>query len=478
MGAEGTRVRFPHRRAHSRGERAPVGADVGEREREGPGQVRFRVAEGDLETLAFLFDQQVEQRFFRRGVARRPEVHNGEAVHFAPEGTHEGPFPSRAFAFPVAEFGEQPLAVGFVGQPRQHPFGAALLRPLRQQRAQIGPAGDVGIDIPGHFDPEGARLGDDFGVFGDAVPGSGVQVVDLQTGARVPGDGDAFTESFDPAPQVAHIEPAVRRRDPRQGGQLLGAGERVRDVREAARQREGALFHRFGDEALHLAQLLVGRFAFLVADHGGAHLSRTHIGHHIEADPGGFQSVEIAAERRPVALDRRRHHHRVVHRRPEYRARRQVLPQHFGGHPLRHLAERPRVHHQPVLRVGVHVDEARRERHPPGLDDLRGGRRLRPDRGDRVPGDRHIGPIPGTAGPVHHPRADDQQVGLIRGIGGRPAAAGEEEDQGQEPPGPPGAVSSHRHRSLLPGPPARGIPEIGIRGGRPLPAKGYPTRRT
>ena len=249
--------------------------------------------------------------------------------------------------------------------------------------------------------------------------------MDLDRGPRLAADRDPLREPLEAAAQVGHVDPSVAGGHPGEPDEFLGAHEGVRDVGQAARQRERPLLHRLGDERLHALEFLLGRVAFLVPDHGGADLSRAHVGDDVRAHPGELQPVEIAPEGGPVALDGRRHHHRVVHRGSHHRPRREMLAEHLGGDALGGLAQGAGIDDQPVLRVGVHVDEPGGQHHPAGVDLPKGVRFFRPHAHDGVPGDGEVPPEPGAAGPVHDARAADQQVGGLRGIAGGRAARGQ-----------------------------------------------------
>ena len=123
-------MRLSHGSPHPRRESAAVGSDVGERLRERRPQVGFGVAEGDLKPLALLLHEQIEQRFLGGGPARFPEIEDREPVHLVAEGTHERPLPSRARRLGFAQLDEEPLALGRVGDPLEHPPDAPFLGPI------------------------------------------------------------------------------------------------------------------------------------------------------------------------------------------------------------------------------------------------------------------------------------------------------------------------------------------------------------
>ena len=234
--------------------------------------------------------------------------------------------------------------------------------------------------------------------------------MDLEPRPRLAGDGDSFGQSFEPAPQVAHVDAPVAGGDPGQPDEFLGARERVRDVGQTARERERALLHRLCHERLHRLQLLFGRHALVVADHRGAHLPRAHVGDDVRSHPGELQPVQVPAQGGPVPLDGRCDHHRVVHRGAHHRPRGEMLPEDLGGDSLGRLAQRPGVHQQPVFRVGVHIDEPRGHHQSVGIDHPGGRRLFRPDVHDRVAGDGEVRAEPRAAGAVNDPRSADQQV--------------------------------------------------------------------
>lgn len=220
---------------------------------------------------------------------------------------------------------------------------------VRQGRSACGRGQPAkhGYPFPVTSTPDASASAMTGGVVGDPVSGSGVPwwISRAVTASRT--TASPFAQSFEAAAEAAHREPPVPGGDPRQDGPFLRRGERPsggRPSRAPARlpPSPGRRETPVRSDSAGVAS------PFPAADDGSAHLPGTHRGHRFGTDSGRFQSVRTATGGRSVALEGPRHHHRIVHRL----AGGQALPEHLGGRPLRHLAERRGIHRQAVLRSG------------------------------------------------------------------------------------------------------------------------------
>ena len=208
------------------------------------------------------------------------------------------------------------------------------------------------------------------------------------------------------------IDTAIARRHLAQFDHLFGGVEGVRHIDQPGGQAEGTLLHRLGDELLHLVHFGGCGGTVLISHDGSSHLPRADIGHDIGTDAFLSQEMEEAAQCGPGAVHRRHHHHGIIHRRAQHWSRRQMLAQDFGGNALGDFAQAAAVEGQAELRMGMHVEEARRNDHACGIYDLARFDRRAPDIDDGVALDRHIALEPGSAGAIHDLAILDQDIGL------------------------------------------------------------------
>ena len=254
------------------------------------------------------------------------------------------------------------------------------------------------------------EVGDDFV---GAVPGvwtGKLQVRDLGGNLRLAGDGGEFVEGVDDVgalvAHVARVDAAVGRGDLGEGHDLIGLGERARQVNQARAQADGAVLHRLVDQASHALEFGSGWRAGETAAHD---LTADRVvadeGGDIEADPGLGDAAEkvcdVELRTAAVAGDDGRHAH---------------AQEVFTG---RQRGD--------ILRVGVHIDEA-------GCDHLAAGVDLGPaasrdpaDRGDPAVPNRDVGVDRSGTGAIDHAAAADHDI-VFGNLGRRTrrGAAGQE----------------------------------------------------
>ena len=234
----------------------------------------------------------------------------------------------------------------------------------------------------------------------------------LHRDMRALGDGNGLfqTRQAGTGAHMHRVDAAIAGRDLGQFDHLGGVEEGIGQVIKPGGQAGGALLHPLADQALDLLHLGRRRLAVFVTHHRGAHLSRADIRHDVGADALLFQIGEETAQGGPGPLDRRRHHHGIVHRGPQHRAGRQMFAHQFGGDALRHFGKPAPVKSQAEFRMTVHVDKAGGHHLAAGIDHLFRFHRGTADIHNPVTCDGDIGLHARTTAAVDHLAVLDQQV--------------------------------------------------------------------
>ena len=213
----------------------------------------------------------------------------------------------------------------------------------------------------------------------------------------------------------------------RQLDHFAGWRERPRHVEESGAQPERAVFHPLLDERAHLLQLVGGRLAIELADDARTDAPLPDEG----ADVDGFlQRLELRQKR------------------AERHWRRPIGTFDQRGHPLPDIVVSGRNLKDAARRVGVNVDESRRQHLAGGVDRSRrglvDGRR---DARDGIPADGKVGTIPGAPGAIDDASVAEQQV-VGRRLSGRPGRTRDGRNRRGQEHSRPAVPSSQAVRSI------------------------------
>ncbi|MEZ5417726.1 MAG: hypothetical protein R2708_10315 [Vicinamibacterales bacterium] len=289
---------------------------------------------------------------------------------------------------------------------------AALADPEREERVPPVEHRGVGILVRGHVEaarPGRLELGD---VLADGAPerqAADLEVEDVHRDLRLGRHADGVVEL---ARLLVALAAGVRRVVAAVAGhgarhlqhllRVLGAA-----ALEARHQSPGALLHRPGDEAHHVAALGRRGLGAVVAHHHAPHLLRRDVRDGVHRDALALETVEVLRERPPVG--RRAVGPGFLEMVARRRAR--ALAGDVERHALAHLALGGAVGQQRHLRVRMEIDEAGRHHQARGFDGApRGLSGQRPDGGDAIAADADIGAHGGRPGAVEHLPAHDQHI--------------------------------------------------------------------
>ena len=225
---------------------------------------------------------------------------------------------------------------------------------------------------------------------------------------------------------VTGVEAAVLADHAAQLDHLRDVREGARHIEEPAREAERPLLHAGAHQLAHALDLLRGGVPVLLA-----HDLRAH-----RVVPDHLADVEAhAVPEERLAL--RREAHRAAAVRVDHH-RREALRQ--QGPAVRQLRRG-----QPLARVVVHVDEARRDGEPAGVDPPLGLHVVQvADRGDPVASHGDVGPDPGRARAVVDEAVLDDEVGRLGSIADRLGGEGGRQARGAERDDETGQRVAHR----------------------------------
>jgi hypothetical protein len=255
------------------------------------------------------------------------------------------------------------------------------------------------------------------------APAVGSERLDVRHDAANPGafgDGDDLVHRRHDADVVvafvANVAGVDAARLAREGDHLVDLRVSTGRVEQAARQAEGAVRDRLGDDRAHPRQFVGGRLTIAAADDVSADAGVTDQHRGVDADPA------VGLERGPLG--------REVGRTAAVR-----VPDH-RRHALRHEPARvaQRRTRQGLERVRVRVDEAGRDDAIARVDDESRGRSRqragRRDDRDAIAADADVRAAPRVARPVEHAAVRDHDVDrLLLRDGGRPAAEGQQRER-------------------------------------------------
>jgi hypothetical protein len=259
---------------------------------------------------------------------------------------------------------------------------AAVLGPLRQHDGQARAAVEIRIAVEGDVEPFVAGILDQSQhARGAATAGSAlVEMRDVHRNVALASDVEGLLERIQKAvtQAVAHvrmIDTAQAHRLAAQLDQFGGVGIAAGRVVQAGGEPESALLHAFAQHRSHVGHFGSARTPVLPAHAADTHRRVTedigYVHRHLVA-----KHVEILLDRGPLAGQRRVTVQAGVHFdeavevvvRHERRIGAAVDTDQLGGHALAHLGLMVRLGQHDQARMGVHVDEARTDDEPCGVD--------------------------------------------------------------------------------------------------------------
>ena len=212
---------------------------------------------------------------------------------------------------------------------------------------------------------------------------------------------------------VGRVDAAVFRRLARQRDQFIRPGIGRRRILQRRRQTHGTIEHCLAHQRLHAVELSRVRCAVVVAEDDAAHLRRADVAGEIDAHSLLLEMGEELTKRSPVRRDPEvvpGHLIGLDERRRE-RRRGAAFAGDFGGDALEDLGGKAGADKDGDLRLAEHVDEARRDDLPGGVDDLCRRRTVEPSDGRDVSVlDRHVAGVPGSAGAIDDPAMTDEEI--------------------------------------------------------------------
>ncbi len=184
---------------------------------------------------------------------------------------------------------------------------AVCSHPGGQDSGQAGAAGGVGIHIGGDVEALGAYLIyalDDPVYFGVVALGDGLEVVDFDRDVGALSDFDGFVQGLEKfvglGPYVGDIDTARSCCCLADFDDFVCAGICVRRVDEGVGRAEGAVFHGFGHDAVHIFHFSGRRLAHSHAHRKRAQGARAQEGPDVGRDASFDHGVEPVAEAMPV----------------------------------------------------------------------------------------------------------------------------------------------------------------------------------
>ena len=243
-------------------------------------------------------------------------------------------------------------------------------------------------------------------------------MIDLRADTRAPRDRDELVDRLEqPLALAAHVRDvhaAVRRRRLAQRDELIGRCVRGGCVDERRPDTERAVAHRGVDERAHAPQLF-GRGGPVVvgelvhADGRGADERRD-----VRRDAAPDERLQRLIERRPgdVVLDVALLLEPLLLHALVQRTERPALAKDLERHALAYVRLRSPIREERVRRPRQHVDEARRDGHPGGVELASTAGAHAADRRDAVALDGDVARARGRARAViERAAADDDVVG-------------------------------------------------------------------
>ena len=303
-----------------------------------------------------------------------------------------------------------------IAQPLEQLCVAALVRPGRDDAAEIVVAAGIRIDVGLHVHAPAPRLLDQREDLAHLAPVFFVRdlhVDDVHRQPRLLADGDRLLDRIEhPEPFVADvggINPAVGRRDARERHEIRGGGQRTRRHQQRGRQAERAVAHRFADEFLHPVDLGRGGPIERAAHDAFPDLPLAHVGPHIHSHAGFLDRGEVIAQ--GANLDRPTLHGLAVRGHLILkRTRGDRFAEDLGGDALADLPRRAAVLEEQPVRMRVDVDEAGGHHESGRVDLAAAGAGYAPDRRDAIAADRDIALDPRVARTIDDPAAAYDEV--------------------------------------------------------------------
>ena len=253
------------------------------------------------------------------------------------------------------------------------------MRPIGQQRAQVGVRGRVGIPIAGHvLSPLPGALDPGEGLV-ELLPiplARRLQVADLKRQPRRCGRVHHLVHRLEKRVSLAaHVggqKPPLARRDPAKGGEFFFIRETGRRIDQSGGQTEGTLRHSRGEHSLHRGEFLrAGRArhaayyarANRVVPHQVRIVDRyAHIIHVMKVLANALKR-EVQVELLPVPFPA------LLRLGPANRGGGvAAVASHVGRHPLADLRVRLGIDEEVVIRMTVNIDESGTQRQTSRVD--------------------------------------------------------------------------------------------------------------